>query len=216
MKKQKSHKSLIVNKFTLIELLITIAIIAILAAMLLPTLNKAREKARETKCMNNLKQLGSALMLYAGDNNDMFPAYNLSWQHYYAHSLHDILAPYIKMKSKNLFYCPSQEVKSNLNYYYRQWTTGYGPNVSYSDFYKGEPIRLGTKTVQPREDKTSYDKSNWIMADNPVGNGIGDQPCHGGRGLNVLFFDGHVKWIQKHPGVNLEKTLMSTKEYGLE
>ena len=94
--------------FTLIELLVVIAIIAILAAILFPVFARAREKARQTSCLNNLKQLGTALVMYAQDYDERF------CRSYYYHGprgpdtltfWQETLEPYIGNKQVQV--CPS-------------------------------------------------------------------------------------------------------------
>ena len=89
--------------FTLIELLIVISIIAILVGLLLPTLNKSREKAREISCLGNTRTLGSTLNMYCNDWRDFFPpaassqAKQLTWD--------SLLWPY--HKNYNVYRCSS-------------------------------------------------------------------------------------------------------------
>lgn len=195
--------------FTLIELLVVIAIIAILASLLLPVLNQAREKARTTSCLSNMKQLGTCLQFYFEDNDEYFPypRTNTSPTAWF-----NALNAYAN--SKSIFQCPSPNGFGSYLLNQHTFPTGMFPlNVGFNFFllYPYTPWVKSVRLVKyPSRTMATADGEYWLLSqdwDAPHDNIVdGQRHVAGGAtfssvqgrinpvsyGLNHCFVDGHA------------------------
>ena len=174
--------------FTLIELLVVIAIIAILAAILFPVFAKAREKARQSACLSNVKQLALAVLQYTQDYDEKMPIGQYDTPTIY--TLWNIpqntspLCPYIK--NTQIAYCPSDKT-----------------SVGYGWPHPHHPYRYSSRSIgyfsYPSECMLFGESRNYTWIYCPIcrtedgGNGyVSDRH---NNGSNVAFIDGHAKWL---------------------
>jgi len=184
--------------FTLIELLVVIAIIAILAAMLLPALNQARDRARQSSCISSMKQLGTAFQFYERDNEAFYPPSYLNGQSRWWFSYLNIYVGRQESdnyKTGKIFQCPG--ASDGKNGYALPKIAGnppYSRGYSWNTFSSWNP---NTKVLMPENRTTRvrnaraivlYD-SNWYANDTYSKPVVG---WHGNMYCTILSFDGSV------------------------
>jgi prepilin-type N-terminal cleavage/methylation domain-containing protein/prepilin-type processing-associated H-X9-DG protein len=194
--------------FTMIELLIVIAIIAILASLLFPGLVKARDMTKRSACATNLKQIVTHMIMYTDERSGWLPphvaksdspggATNLKWWWEMTDYIPERKYPGSCLPAF-VYFCPSDEVKAsdtnnNITYGYnvyisRERPAAYYPGWTKLHAIKGKPLSC----VGVIGDAVYYDSGGMFVAD---AGAPGFDYRH--PGLNMLFLDGHVTYLPK-------------------
>lgn len=163
------------RRFTLIELLVVISIIAILAAMLLPVLGKARDKARQISCANQIKQIGGFIQMYADEHQDFFPMWDQfgAWDSsgLMQKGLECALMPYTRYKQGGswltaggpFFICPSAPLRWDAGYQGGKYL--WGNDAAHVGFttnaYEGSYEVAQSGFVTPAGGVRTYDTRAW-------------------------------------------------------
>ncbi|MHB8994361.1 MAG: prepilin-type N-terminal cleavage/methylation domain-containing protein [Armatimonadota bacterium] len=200
--------------FTLIELLVVIAIIAILAAILFPVFAKAREKARQSSCQSNLKQIGLAVLSYAQDYDERSTP-EMVGDYWWT----DIVQPYIK--NTQIMVCPSNKFRngawrgcgcqpSTITYpgftgrTTKSWWSGYAFAGDMRFSRGAADIQDVAGTLMAGDARCYFIANAGWQADYSSGdaNGLHSTADPHNDGNNFLFVDGHVKWLKpSSPGM---------------
>jgi prepilin-type N-terminal cleavage/methylation domain-containing protein/prepilin-type processing-associated H-X9-DG protein len=184
--------------FTLIELLVVIAIIAILAAILFPVFARAREKARQTSCLSNLKQLGLGGLMYAQDYDEMMVPNSTGVYEYLSPDGSTIsisppsamlwmymIYPYVK--NVQIFDCPSHTNQWDPSDY--DSSLGYGKN---SHIGGTTLARIQQPTLTVMFCDSTYYLADWDANINDDNDTAPDNRHN--EGANYVHVDGHAKW----------------------
>jgi prepilin-type N-terminal cleavage/methylation domain-containing protein/prepilin-type processing-associated H-X9-DG protein len=197
--------------FTLIELLVVIAIIAILAAILFPVFARAREKARQTSCLSNMRQIGTATDMYTQDYDECFPM-SIYLGGTQVFTFYHELMPY--MKNSQILECPSEpgrilmsELAALLPVPLAPGIVGTGYNGNYAIFEDGpgNPVS-GANDPVVSQGELEYPAETFVMGDGEIelAPSLFNSPVVADHNemFNASFADGHAKAIKavERPG----------------